>query len=94
MFLGSLYLLFAAIRSKVVLHGNRVTDTGVFRQKEFDLQEVTSAKWQSRGRIKKPRLVVAQGPGAGPDMGGGPQQPGGQNPNGGDDVVEGEFKDA
>lgn len=59
MFLGSLYLLFAAIRSKVVLHGNRVTDTGVFRQKEFDLQEVTSAKWQSRGRIKKPRLVVA-----------------------------------
>jgi hypothetical protein len=59
MFLVSIYVLVAAVRTKVIIHGNRVTDIGVFRQKEFDLQEVTSARWQARRRIKKPRLVVA-----------------------------------
>lgn len=55
MFLMSIYILSAAFRSKVIIQGKHVTDVGVFRQKQFDLTQVTLAKWY-KGR---PRLRVS-----------------------------------
>lgn len=54
MFLLSVYILLAGMRMKVVIRGKQVTDVGVFRQKQFDLSQVTRAQWYAR----LPRLRV------------------------------------
>ena len=58
MFLLSTYILLAGLRVKVIVHGNHVSDVGVFQRKEFDLAEVTLARWELRGHLARPRLVV------------------------------------
>jgi hypothetical protein len=55
MFLMSVFILCAAIRSQVIIQGKQVTDVGVFRQRNFDLSQVTRAQWYAR----LPRLRVS-----------------------------------
>jgi hypothetical protein len=55
--LMQLYLLRSALKMKVIVQGNKVTDIGSF-SRQFDLSDVTAAQWQFFGRMRRPRLLV------------------------------------